>query len=257
MRKVIDAFIFYNELAMLEYRLKTLYDYVDFFIIVESTHSFAGNQKPLYFNQYKNKFTPYFDKIIHIVVSDMPNNDNAWDNEHHQRRCIHRGIEILSLKDDDLIIISDVDEIPNVNMLKDIKESGLRWPHNLDMDMYYYNLTCKYLKVWALAKITPFSFYKIKNDPQYLRNQDFKGSLSLAGWHLSFFGDVNFIKNKIKNFSHQEFNKDEFLNDETINTNIMNCKDVFFRDDVHKFKKIEISENNFLPPKHEFLIHNF
>ena len=80
------------------------------------------------------------------------------------KRCIHRGIEILSLKDDDLIIISDVDEIPNVNMLKDIKESGLRWPHNLDMDMYYYNLT-KYLKVWALAKITPFLFIKLKMTP--------------------------------------------------------------------------------------------
>ena len=70
--KIIDCFVFYNEMDLLEYRLALLYDTVDFFILVESTHTYIGKEKPLFYNINKPRFAKYSDKIIHIIVSDFP-----------------------------------------------------------------------------------------------------------------------------------------------------------------------------------------
>jgi len=131
--KIIDAFIFYNELDLLNYRLSILYYIVDYFIIVESTHTFIGNKKPLYFYENKNKFSKFMDKIIHIVDDAFienplvsPNNnhdDEVWKNEKHQRNYIDFGIKKIELKKNDLIIISDLDEIPDDNTLKILNRS--------------------------------------------------------------------------------------------------------------------------------------
>lgn len=72
MSKIIDGFIFYNELDMLEFRLKEHWDVVDYFILVESTKTFAYNDKILYFDQNKSRYSNYLEKIIHIIVDDMP-----------------------------------------------------------------------------------------------------------------------------------------------------------------------------------------
>ena len=100
MPKIIDGFTFYNELKMLSFRLEELYNIVDHFIIVEATKTHAGNDKELYFQNNKKKYTKYLDKVIHIIVDDMPCTSNAWDNEHHQRRSINTGINQLNLNDD-------------------------------------------------------------------------------------------------------------------------------------------------------------
>jgi len=138
--KIIDCFIFYNELDLLTYRLNILDDIVDYFVIVESTHTFTGKEKQLYFNENKHKFERFNEKIIHIVVDDFPfrnpNGNEVWANEYFQRNAISRGLErIHNLDMDDIIIIADLDEIPAPKILSDIKTSNLTVSVNiLQMD---------------------------------------------------------------------------------------------------------------------------
>lgn len=259
MVKIIDAFIFYNELKMLKFRLTELYDVVDYFIIVESTSTFIGKEKELYYEKNKDDFSKFKDKIIHIIVNDMPNDKNAWNNEYHQRRCIDRGINKLNLNNNDIIIITDCDEIPNPKILNYIKNNDINFDLcKLQMELYYYNLECQSKDNWYYGTIIKYQKYKEIKDPQNIRFILNKDTIVLkeGGWHFSYFGDINFIKNKIKNFSHQEYNNDKYLNDEKIKEQIEKCDDIFFRNnkEVHNLHKKNIEENNNLPKHYKLLI---
>lgn len=113
--KIYDCFIFFNELELLKLRLEELWNCVDYFVLVEATKTFSGKSKGLYFQKNKEKFSKYIDKIVHVIIDDMPTpekfNGDRWQIEYFQRNQIMRGLK--NCKDDDIIIISDVDEIPN------------------------------------------------------------------------------------------------------------------------------------------------
>jgi len=111
--KIYDCFTFYNELDLLEIRLNELDSVVDYFVIVEATKTQTGIDKPLYFDINKDRYTKFKHKIIHIIVRDMPDitKNSAWVLENHQRNQIIKGLNNCNL--DDIIIISDLDEIPN------------------------------------------------------------------------------------------------------------------------------------------------
>ena len=240
-KKIIDCFTFYNEMDLLFYRLTLLYDFVDYFIIVESNYTHAGNKKILYFQENKNLFKRFENKIIHIVV-DLPYiypnidylKEEQWKNENYQRNCINLGIEKITLKNDDLIIISDLDEIVNPeillklkNNLFEIKSGGF----NLLQDMYYYNLNTKHDDKWLLSKIVTYEKY-ITSTPQEIRMNNKFPFLKNSGWHLSYFGNKEFIKNKLKEFSHQEYNFDLYTNEENIEYKINNNIDLFNRNNI-------------------------
>jgi beta-1,4-mannosyl-glycoprotein beta-1,4-N-acetylglucosaminyltransferase len=280
-RKIIDAFIFYNELTMLEFRLKELNDHVDYFVLVEATKTHAGHSKPLFFKENIARFHAYKDKIIHVVVDDLPvsaeeiaqlnaENDirrghvddapNALANEIHQRRAgIQRGLEKLKVNDEDIIIISDVDEIPKVATLDTLRHHGL--PSNdgvciLIQDMYYYNLKYKREIDWGFAKAVEYGTFnnKYNLDSQRIRMLSDCAAIENAGWHFSYFGNYQFIKNKIKNFSHQEFNNENILNDDQIYDSIEKGADLFDRDDIiFEIMKIEDNIEN-LPHNYEMLL---
>ena len=96
--KIIDCFTFYNELDMLELRLNELNEVVDYFVLVECVKTHANNDKELYFENNKDRFSKFLDKIIHIIVKDnIPQTSNAWDIENYQRRGIDQGIKQLYL----------------------------------------------------------------------------------------------------------------------------------------------------------------
>ena len=96
--KIIDCFIFYNEMDLLTYRLNILNDVVDFFVIVEATRTFIGKEKPLFYNENKHLFEKFHDKIIHIIVDDFPYKypsiniarGDQWENERFQRNQIKK-----------------------------------------------------------------------------------------------------------------------------------------------------------------------
>ena len=195
---------------------------VDFFIIVEATHTFTGKEKPLFFNENKHLFENFDKKIIHVIVDDIPNKNNpqgkeeVWSNERFQRNAISRGIncvkDLSDLSDHDFIIISDVDEIPDPNTLDVIRKRDNRIEdiYSLEMDFYYYNLNTKLQEKLYFSKIIPYKKYKDLNKPCEKLRHTSCITIPNGGWHLSYFGDKYFIQNKIMNFSHQELNHDKF-----------------------------------------------
>ena len=251
---VIDAFIFYNEIDILRYRLEVLNDHVDYFVLVESTHTFTGVPKRLHFNECKHTFEKFLHKIIHVVMDDFPHQSivtdgRQWENETFQREHgIPRGLnQIQSLNPNDYVIHSDLDEIINPSVIQNVRDRTITGDiYSLEMDMYYYNLTT-YIQKWSVPCIL-----KVWLAMQSSYRSCGASVIPNAGWHLSYFGDANFIKNKLLHFGHQEFNKDEFTNEDNINSAIQNGTDLFKRENV-MFKKIELCDNTNLPPRLDLL----
>lgn len=242
-RKIYDAFIFYNELDLLELRLEELTDVVDYFVLVEATKTFRNNDKPLYFSENKERYKKFLNKIIHIVVDDMPEGIDPWLRENHQRNCIIRGL--TDIRENDLVIISDVDEILNPEVVGIEGTLQQKW-------FYYYFNTQKKNK-WTeiaprcvrgeaiLAGRSPQQIRDASNSPPYIKN---------GGWHFSFLGDDVFIANKIKEFSHLEYDSDEYTNTKNIRSKIESLDDVFSRDGE---ELIRVNIDNSFP---EYLLNN-
>jgi hypothetical protein len=255
--------MFYNEIDMLLYRLNSLNDFVDYFIIVESKYTHSGKEKSLYFNNNKHLFEEYIGKIVHVILDDAPfkypainySRGEQWENEHFHRNGIKNGIERIGLNDEDILIISDLDEIPDINLLKSIKNNSLVIADifSLKQDLYYYNLNSKMTILWDMSKILPFKTYKNLNKTCTEIRLHNCNSIENGGWHLSYFGDKYFIKNKIENFGHQEFNNELYTNLEAIHNSILNQVDLYNRPHGHIIK-IPIKDNDYLPYKYkEFL----
>jgi len=262
--KIIDCFTFYNELDLLLYRLTVMNDVVDAFILVESNYTFAGNKKILFYETNKHLFERFHNKIIHIVV-DLPYiapninyaKDEQWLNETYQRNCIHLGISKLALNSNDLIIISDLDEITDPNILLKCKNKliEVKDGFSLSQDMYYYNLNTLHLEKWIESKIVTYEMY-IKTTPQQIRKNRNLPILLEAGWHLSYFGDARFIQNKLIEFSHQELNNSLFTNEEFIANAVNNNRDLFNRHYVPIHYK-DINDNSYLPPLYDKYLARF
>ena len=261
--KVIDCFIFYNELDMLEFRLTELNDVVDYFVLVECIKTHSNKDKELYFENNKNRFSKFLDKIIHIIVKDnipqTPCPRGPWDREEYQRYCIDEGIKKLNLNNDDIIIIADLDEIPDAKTVLNIKNNnGLDGIYYLEMDLYYYNITCRYDNKWLQPKILNYGSYIKYNNPHVIFKihvQQYVPIIKNGGWHFSYFGDVEFIKNKIRTFLHHEdYDNDFILNDERITKQIQNSSDLFERPN-ETFNYIDVNDNTYLPSKYEEFKH--
>jgi len=264
-QKIIDCFIFYNELDLLTYRLNILNDVVDYFVLVESRHTFVGKEKSLFYNENKQLFEKFNHKIIHIIVDDFPykypniniEKDEQWINERYQRDCISRGLDKLSLQSNDVITITDLDEISNPKILQQIKNKDIVVDINiLELDFYYYNLNSKMDHQWQFSKILTFQKYKELglSCEQIRQNMSFK-IIENGGWHLSYFGDEKFIKNKIQNFGHQEYNSDNFTDENNIKERIINQTDLYDR--PTSIINIPIEDNDNLPPEYDIYLKKF
>lgn len=264
--KIIDCFIFYNELDLLTYRLNLLNHIVDYFIIVESTNTFIGKEKKLFFNENKHLFEKFISKIIHIIVDDIPHkynnvnisNKDVWNNEFFQRNAISRGINYIEdLSQNDVIIITDLDEIPDPRTLDKIKKGDIIVDVNiLEMDFYYYNLNTKHQSKWTLGKIISFKKYNELNiSCNDIRNITCNSILN-GGWHLSYFGDVGFIQNKIQNFSHQELNTANYTDLEKIENRVKNYCDLYDRNCCEIYK-LKIKDNTYLPIDYDKFLNKY
>ena len=166
---------------MLNYRLNLLNKYVDYFVLVEATHTVVGKNKKLFYNENKHLYEKFQDKIIHIVVDDLPfkypnidiSKKQQWCNEHYQRNCIKRGIDQLLLEDNDIIVICDLDEIPNPQIFREIKDNKkIITKSILKMDMYYYNLYSKAVTPWMHSQLFSFKEFSKLFIVNFIPNQD-------------------------------------------------------------------------------------
>lgn len=230
---IIDSFMFLNEFDLLEGRLEYLNDVVDYFIIVENDTTHSGNKKPLNFHDNAARYEKYHHKIIYLPMSyknDHPDHTIAtWDMEHYQRNYISTVCDKFS--DDDIILIGDLDEIPNKSMLKimiqDVKDGR---PYvGTTLDMFYCNLKFKQVTEWHGLVVTSIALAK-QNGIQWFRSN--RGNIDVArnaGWHLTYWNTIENIKYKIENFAHQEVNKPEFTDLKRIAERIKNGTDLFDR----------------------------
>ena len=252
--KIYDCFSYWDEDLLLDLRLNILNDYVDYFVIVEGNKTWQNNFKKLRFDI--SKFSKFKNKIIYIPIEDMPDGDNPYVRENFQRNCISRGLK--NSNNEDLIIISDLDEIPNPILIKkfDVKK---KFGVFKQMHFYYkFNLLSKSNPFWHGSRVCVKKFLK---SPQWLRNLKFKkrafwridkfrlnNIIENGGWHFCNLKTPENILYKYKNlcetndpYSFKEKIDDKFLQLESIKRNIENKKDIIGRAD--EFNPIPIDEN--------------
>ena len=264
-RMIIDCFVFYNEIDMLNYRLNLLNPIVDFFVLFESNHTFAGNHKELFYEKNKFLFEKFNHKIVHIIV-DLPfvfpninyDKEEQWVNERHQRSCVDIGLDQIMPSETDIIVISDVDEIPDPLTLMDVKHGRIKLPASgasLLQQMYYYNLSTRHSDVWFKSNMILYGDY-VTTDANTLRDNGGLVKIPNGGWHLSYFGDKKFIRNKLMEFSHQEYNSDAYTAEDIIEQRINNKSNLFGRGYI-SMNYVNIIENDYLPPLYETYLSNY
>ena len=233
--KIFDCFMYFDEEIILDLRLNILDDFVDYFVIVESTYNHKGQKRDLKFNL--NKFLQFKKKIIYIVYDEKPkgiheifDNDseeikshkyieNSLLRENGQRNFISYGLN--KADDNDIILISDVDEIPNLENINfnEIKNKIILFKQ----EMFYYKFNLKLPNlIWTGTKAC--SKRNLIN-PQWLRNiKDKKYSffrldlmfsktkysnikfINNGGWHFSNIKTAKEIEIKLKSYlHHREF----------------------------------------------------
>lgn len=259
--KIYDCFQFFNELDLLEIRLNVLNDYVDYFVLAESTVTFSGLDKPLYYQENKDRFEKFNDKIIHLVIDDTPD-VNPFERDVFQKNAIIRGLTECS--DDDIIIASDLDEIPDPEVIEQLVQNCEdNKVYHFAQDLFYYYLNLKEVsgsllsytgefnnveeKKWLGSKMCKYGFLK-QHTVNGLRAPDMKDCgyrISPGGWHFTYVGSDGSMTHeqkiayKIESAAHQEFNNDSIKSriDENINSN----RDIFYR--PSRFQVVEVDES--------------
>jgi len=204
-RKIYDCFQFYNELDLLELRLAELSPVVDHFVLVEAAHTHAGTPKPLYFAENRQRFAAYADKIIHVVVDDDPGGF-AWVREAHQRQAILRGL--TGAGPDDMVIISDADEILRPTVVQHLRDAGPGGPTLFapELDIYLYFLNLRSPDPWISVAAAPYELVQRvgANNMRYLAKQGIGQSIPAAGWHFTWMGGIDRFLAKLDAFAHRE-----------------------------------------------------
>ena len=230
---IYDCFTFFNELDLLEIRLNTLAPVVDRFVIAEATRTQRGQPKELFFEKNRERFAAFADKITHVVVDDMLSEeemgDNAfnltWVNENRQRNALARGLK--GLRDDDVILVSDLDEIPRPEKIAEavrLARQGEVVRFVLDIFVYYANFKDYRTPRWLLGTIALSwkSFlagealsrvacdrYTVASECagrciQKVRFVMPTRRIAHGGWHMTYLGGAEAVKRKLRSCAHTE-----------------------------------------------------
>jgi beta-1,4-mannosyl-glycoprotein beta-1,4-N-acetylglucosaminyltransferase len=196
---IIDCFPFFNELDILEIRLNELYDAVDYFVLVEASKTQASNDKPFYFEENKGRFDKFLDKIVHVKVTEYPIFDHIWGMENYQRNKIIDGLKLIpNISKSDIVLISDLDEIPSKESIQKIKDSTLQCG-SLMFDFRAYFLNYKSKRDWIGTVYAKAGLFNKFSPQDFRRKKDFLPLLEdgkLNGWHLSWMGGIRKIWEK-------------------------------------------------------------
>ena len=252
--KIYDCFMYWDEDLLLDLRMNILNKVVDYFVIVEGNKTWQNNTKKFKFNI--EKFKKFKNKIIYIKVSDLPGGKNPGLRENFQRNCISRGLKKAG--NEDLIMISDLDEIPNPAAIK-LFHVNMRYAA-FQQKLYYYklNLQSETDPLWLGTRICVKKYLK---SPQWLRELKFKkrpfwridklrlnNILIDGGWHFCNLKNAENLSYKYKNlcetndpYHFKEKINEKYLDTNKIQENINKGKDLIGRDDA--YQKIEIDKS--------------
>lgn len=234
--KKIDLLMFNDELDILEARLKYLYEYMDYFIITESDHTFSGSRKEFNFEKNSSRFKKFKDKIIYQKLSfselikrlefSKPFYTDfsvSYPHKHGGRlpKTLHQSLknEIIQRDScvdgllqyaaaDDMIFISDVDEFPSIQFLENIKNISYGKTYILEQDWRQFYLNYQVESPWYGTVVTNMNEIS-KHSIDLLRCATSKKQdviheiIKNAGWHLSYMGGAKAVKKKLNDLSYQ------------------------------------------------------
>lgn len=228
-RRIFDAIIFSNELDILDIRWHELYPYATKLVIIEANATFTGIPKPLYFASSRNRFAFAEEKIVHYVFpgTTLPQGSHAdpFKFERKQRMAMNVLLRRAGISYDDILIMSDTDEIPSPQTLKLLQWcDGIPPKMHLELKhyMYSFEFPVDYSSWRATAHIySPNTMY------QHSRQTD--DILSDAGWHCSFcFRHIDDFVFKMTAYSHADrVKRRDFLDYKRIQTRICRGDDLF------------------------------
>ncbi|HUD02185.1 MAG TPA: hypothetical protein VMR37_07640 [Rhabdochlamydiaceae bacterium] len=262
--KVYDCFNFYNELELLELRLNELNDYVDKFVLVEACETQNGKPKKFYFEENKHLFEKFKDKIIHVKLTEpFKIKRKVFERERYQRAQILRGLK--DAKPDDIIFISDLDEIIRGSKVAEVVElisSKKAEAAILTQTMYYGFMNRQQADAWrgpvcstykVVKRISPSLTRRLRNlGPRKLK----KAKLSKielipnGGWHFTSMGGLDRFILKIESCAHVELDTPEYKNKQRLLAEIRNLplKPIdesfprFLQENQDRFKKMGFIE---------------
>lgn len=260
---VYDCIPFFNELDILNLRLHILDPYVDKFIIEEATVTFSGEAKELCFEKNKEMFQEFLPKIEYIVVDNSPVDTTTHLRDKFQKNALKKGL--VNAGDDDMIILSDVDEIPNPKVIQELKEHfDPNKVYHLAQRMFYCFINMEEVsgnllsitgefpgverKMWLGTKI--FAKRSIPQDGIIqLREASVTAPnavrVSNGGWHFGYMGSLHEanvskrIGEKVVAAAHQEYNKQDILAEAKYR--LMLGEDMFGRN--ARFERVEVDES--------------
>jgi len=188
-----DCFTFFNELDLLEIRLNILDPYVDYFVLAESLQTFSGKSKPLYYEENKERFKKWQDKII--VINPIPKEfTSPFERAGYQKDCIRSALR--ECNPDDLILYGDADEIASESAIKSGKEGKCRQLN------YSYYLNNRSSEVWEGTNIIRYN--NIYDLNKLRENHDV--IIENGGYHFQNMFDHDKLINKLESYDHQECN---------------------------------------------------
>jgi len=241
---LIDAFTYFNEKELVELRIKYLNSVVDCFIVVESNITFTGKEKKWNFPDIlKNNLKKFSHKIqyhqLNINIDEIKNEeswiiddvkgDDFWRIENYQRNYIKTACKKFSK--DDILIISDLDEIPSVKKLNFILSSDFAKIAPIALEQHLFHLDCNYLRLesWRGSIVTTTQSCNEFSPQKFRRLRNRISHFTDGGWSFSSFGGYERVKEKIESYAHSEHNNDKFKSEE----HITNCQrtgaDLFHR----------------------------
>lgn len=260
---VYDCIPFFNELDILKLRLNILNPIVDKFIIEEATVTFSGEPKELCFEKNKEMFGEFLSKIEYIVVDNSPVETTTHLRDKFQKNALVKGLKDAT--EEDVIILSDVDEIPNPETLKKIiAEFDPDKIYHFAQRMFYCFINMEEVsgnllsitgdfpdverKMWLGTKV-----FSKKNIPERgiieLREASVKAPNAVrvadGGWHFGYMGsrqetDVSKrIGTKVVAAAHQEYNNQDTLAE--ARDRLILGQDMFGRDAW--FERVEVDES--------------
>lgn len=249
---VYDCFQFFNELDILKLRLHIMDSFVDKFVISEATETFSGLKKPLYYEENKEMFKEFEHKIIHVVVDDTPKG-GTHERDTFQKCAVGRGLK--NCKENDVIIYSDLDEIPNpVKLLEILQNFDETKIYHFAQRLFYCYLNMEETsgkllsyagefdgvehKRWIGSKACTYGLLQRENlqlgELRFPERKEIGIRVEDGGWHFGYMGGEGEknprkrVAQKVASAAHQEYNSKEILSD--VYDKIRDGKDLFGRD---------------------------
>lgn len=265
---VIDCIPFFNELDILKLRLHILDPLVDRFVIEEATHTFSGLPKDLCFEKNREMFEEFLPKITYLVVDNSPEEISTHERDKFQKNALAKAFTDAS--DEDVLILSDVDEIPNPAVLQElVKRFDPDKIYHLAQRNFYCYLNMEEVsgnllsitgefpgverrmwlgtKVFAKKNIPESGIIDLREispeDPRSVRVAD-------GGWHFGYMGschetDVSRrVGTKVVAAAHQEYNTEDVLAE--VKDRLILGEDIFGRNAVFQWAVVDESYPQYL-----------